>query len=68
MAWRISRGGPSRPNTLFDRRNAGEQAFQRAAELELEAAQALKHNGFKIELAKRTIVSVLTELSAKKVA
>ncbi len=37
--------------------------FERAAELELEPAQGLEHNAFKIPLAKRTIVSILTELS-----
>ena len=45
-----------------------EQAFREAAELELEAAKPFRHNGFKIELAKRTIASVLTELSTKGVA
>ncbi len=45
-----------------------EQTFRRAAELELEPAKPYPHNGFKIELAKRTIVSVLTELSAEGAA
>lgn len=46
---------------------AGVQTFERAAELELEAAKPLQHNGFKIELAKRTIVGMLTEISTKGV-
>ncbi len=45
---------------------AAEHIFQEAAELELRPAKAFLHNGFKIELAKRTIVSVLTELAAKR--
>lgn len=44
---------------------AGEQAFQQAAELELQAATPFRHNGFKIDLAKRTMVSVLAELSTR---
>jgi xanthine dehydrogenase YagS FAD-binding subunit len=47
------RGGP-----------ANEAAFRAAAEAELAGAQALRDNGFKIELAKRTITAVLQELSA----
>ncbi len=43
-----------------------EQTFQQAAELELEASKPFRHNGFKIDLAKRTIVSVLAELSMKE--
>jgi xanthine dehydrogenase YagS FAD-binding subunit len=39
--------------------------FRRAAETELAAARGLAHNGFKIELAKRTIVGVLRELSER---
>ncbi len=45
----------------------GEQVFSEAAELELKAAKPFQHNGFKIELVKRTVVSVLTELSTKGV-
>jgi xanthine dehydrogenase YagS FAD-binding subunit len=37
--------------------------FRAAAETELADAQPLQHNGFKIELAARTITSVLAELS-----
>ena len=45
-----------------------EQTLRQAAALELESAKPLQHNGFKIELVKRTIVSVLTELSQKETA
>jgi xanthine dehydrogenase YagS FAD-binding subunit len=41
---------------------AGQEAFLAAAEAELTDATALRDNGFKIELAKRTIVAVLGEL------
>jgi xanthine dehydrogenase YagS FAD-binding subunit len=44
---------------------AGEAAFRAAAEAELAAARPLRDNGFKVELAKRTIVAVLTQLSGK---
>jgi xanthine dehydrogenase YagS FAD-binding subunit len=46
---------------------AKEDLFRQAAEMELEPARSLKDNSFKIELAKRTIVSVLNELTAKEV-
>lgn len=46
------RGGP-----------ATEEAFDAAAEAELAAARPLRDNGFKIELAKRTISAVLQELA-----
>jgi xanthine dehydrogenase YagS FAD-binding subunit len=39
--------------------------FRAAAEEELAAAVALRDNGFKIELAKRTIVTVLNELTGE---
>ena len=39
------------------------ETFQRAAEAELSHARGLHYNSFKIELAKRTIVSVLSELA-----
>jgi xanthine dehydrogenase YagS FAD-binding subunit len=42
---------------------ASEQSFRRAAEAELEPAVGLAHNGFKIELARRVIVSTLAELA-----
>jgi xanthine dehydrogenase YagS FAD-binding subunit len=38
--------------------------FARAADAELEAAVPRAHNGFKIALARRTIVAVLSELAA----
>lgn len=44
---------------------ATEENFRRAAEEELKDAKGLEHNNFKIELAKRTIVSVLKELTTK---
>ncbi len=40
-----------------------EHTARQAAALELEPATPFQHNGFKIELTKRTIVSVLTELA-----
>ncbi len=40
-----------------------EELFQRAAAAELAPAVPRRHNAFKIELAKRTIVDVLTELT-----
>jgi xanthine dehydrogenase YagS FAD-binding subunit len=43
----------------------GRAAFQAAAEAELADAKPLSGNGFKIELAKRTIVSVLEELTGE---
>ncbi|EIZ78757.1 FAD-binding molybdopterin dehydrogenase [Novosphingobium sp. Rr 2-17] len=42
---------------------ANEASFAQAAEAELADAQALSGNGFKIELARRTIVAVLAELA-----
>jgi len=42
---------------------ATEEIFRRAADEELAEARGRGHNDFKIELAKRTIVSVFTELS-----
>jgi xanthine dehydrogenase YagS FAD-binding subunit len=44
---------------------ATEQTFRAAAEAELSSANALRDNGFKIELAKRTIVAVLNELKGE---
>lgn len=44
---------------------ATEDIFRRAAEEELKDAKGFAHNTFKIELAKRTIVSVLRELTQK---
>lgn len=42
---------------------ADADAFHAAADIELGDAQALSDNGFKIELARRTIVAVLEELA-----
>jgi xanthine dehydrogenase YagS FAD-binding subunit len=42
---------------------ASRETFRRAAEAELSPAQGYGHNDFKIELAKRMIVSVLSELA-----
>jgi xanthine dehydrogenase YagS FAD-binding subunit len=44
---------------------ASEKAFAAAAEAELAGAQPLKDNGFKVELARRTIVAVLGELAGE---
>jgi xanthine dehydrogenase YagS FAD-binding subunit len=44
---------------------ATSQAFRTAAEAELGAAVPLRDNGFKIELAKRTMVAVLGELAGE---
>jgi xanthine dehydrogenase YagS FAD-binding subunit len=46
---------------------ATELAFRAAAEAELAAAVPLRDNGFKIELAKRTMVAVLGELAGDAV-
>ena len=53
----VLRGGPSTP-----------EAFRAAAEAELQDAVGLRHNAFKIELAKRTITAVLTGLAAGEVS
>lgn len=45
---------------------AAEAAFQRCAEAELTEARPLSDNGFKVELAKRTITAVLMDLAAVK--
>jgi xanthine dehydrogenase YagS FAD-binding subunit len=42
---------------------ADEAALRAAAEAELAAARPLRDNGFKVELAKRTIVAVLSQLA-----
>jgi len=42
---------------------ATERQFARAAEAELAGATPLAHNGFKVELARRTIVAVLAALA-----
>lgn len=48
-------------------RPAIEASFQAAAEAELVEARPLSDNGFKIELAKRTMTAVLMELTAVKI-
>ena len=45
---------------------ADRAAFVAAADVELAEARALKDNGFKIELARRTIVAVLEELTGER--
>jgi xanthine dehydrogenase YagS FAD-binding subunit len=47
-------------------KRADEAVFRSAAELELAAAKPLRDNGFKIELAKRTIVAVLGQLATQR--
>jgi xanthine dehydrogenase YagS FAD-binding subunit len=42
---------------------AGEDTFKAAAAEELKGARGYQHNAFKIELARRTILSVLTTLA-----
>ena len=49
-------------NFLADK-DATEENFRQAAETELKSAKGFGHNDFKIELAKRTITSVLKELA-----
>jgi xanthine dehydrogenase YagS FAD-binding subunit len=44
---------------------AGPALFRTAAEAELRDAAPLRDNGFKVELAKRTIVAVLSELTGE---
>jgi xanthine dehydrogenase YagS FAD-binding subunit len=44
-------------------REASEAAFLAAADAELAAAEPLRDNGFKVELARRTIVATLAELA-----
>lgn len=45
---------------------ANEQTFQAAAEAALRRAKTGKHNAFKVELAKRTLVYALVELTAHR--
>lgn len=45
--------------------SAGENVFREAAEAELAAARPHKYNAFKIELAKKVIISVLSELAQR---
>jgi xanthine dehydrogenase YagS FAD-binding subunit len=45
--------------------SADPESFRHAAEVELAPARGLAHNSFKIELAKRTIVGVVSELAER---
>ena len=54
-AWRAEQTLRGQPAT--------EASFRAAAEAELADAAPLPHNGFKVELAKRTITAILTELA-----
>ena len=54
-AWRAEQTLRGQPAT--------EASFRAAAEAELADATPLPHNGFKVELAKRTITAILTELA-----
>jgi len=47
-------------------KKADEASFREAAEIELRGAQPLRDNAFKVELAKRIMVSVLKELAVKQ--
>jgi xanthine dehydrogenase YagS FAD-binding subunit len=49
--------------TLLRGRQPSEEVFRHASEGELSSARPLRDNGFKIELAKRTVVAVLTQLT-----
>jgi xanthine dehydrogenase YagS FAD-binding subunit len=49
-------------NTMLGAK-ANRETFERAAEAELSVARGYGQNNFKIELAKRTIVSVAMELT-----
>ena len=64
-AWRTSRGAPMRRKASLRGRRPSEALFRRAAEAELAAARPLSDNGFKVELARRTIVAVLSQLAAQ---
>lgn len=54
-AWRAEEALRGRPATA--------DSFRAAAEAELAAARPLRDNGFKVELAKRTMTAVLAELT-----
>ena len=47
-------------------KSASEENFRASADAELKAAKGFGHNDFKVELAKRTIVSALKELAEKQ--
>ena len=70
---RIAMGGVAhKPWRCYEAENllngleATEENFRNAAEAELKNAKGFGHNDFKIELAKRTIVSALSELAGGK--
>jgi xanthine dehydrogenase YagS FAD-binding subunit len=48
---------------LLRRQQPSEEVFRRASEGELASARVLRDNAFKVELAKRTIVAVLSQLA-----
>jgi xanthine dehydrogenase YagS FAD-binding subunit len=54
-----------RAEELLRGKAATEANFRAAAEAELASAQPLRDNAFKVELAKRTIVAVLAQLSGE---
>jgi xanthine dehydrogenase YagS FAD-binding subunit len=69
---RIALGGVAhKPWRAFEAENfltgksASEENFRAASQIELKDAKGFGHNDFKIELAKRTIVSALKELTEK---
>ncbi|HET6625861.1 MAG TPA: xanthine dehydrogenase family protein subunit M [Nocardioidaceae bacterium] len=56
--WRASRA-----EEMLRGATAGEEAFVAAAEAELEAARTLSENGFKVPMARNTMVAVLRRLA-----
>lgn len=58
--WRATRA-----EALLRGASADAAAFKAAAEAELSDARALKDNGFKIDLARRVLVSVLSDLAGE---
>jgi xanthine dehydrogenase YagS FAD-binding subunit len=69
---RLSLGGvahkpwrASKAEAALKGQRASAESFRAAAEAELADAVGLRHNAFKIELAKRTIVAVLEELKGE---
>lgn len=54
--------GASKAEAILNGQPANEANYRAAAEAELADARPLRDNGFKIELARRTIVAVLREL------
>ena len=70
---RIALGGVAhKPWRAFDAERvlmgaaATTDTYKRAAEAELASARGFEHNSFKIELAKRTLVSVLSDLTGQR--